>query len=149
MDKYIGSPINAIHESATEQDELPDKLLAGGKHSQSMTPKSMGRGINTRSRDSKMNVRTNERSNEKLVKKQKVHKWTMEEGDEYVEHKWVNGKRKRVIKKHQTKKVKLTKEEVDEIETTFHMFDKDGSQNIDVYELKDAMKALGLNKTKA
>ena len=29
------------------------------------------------------------------------------------------------------------------------MFDKDGNQNIDVYELKDAMKALGLNRTKA
>ena len=73
----------------------------------------------------------------------------MEEGDEYVEHRWVNGKRKRVIKKHQTQKVILTKEEVIEIETTFHMFDKDGNESIDVSELKDAMKALGLNKTKA
>ena len=28
------------------------------------------------------------------------------------------------------------------------MFDKDGNENIDVHELKDAMKALGLNKDK-
>ncbi len=72
----------------------------------------------------------------------------MEEGDEYVEHRIVDGKRKRVIRKHQTKKVVLTREEVKEIKTTFEMFDKDGSDAIDVYELKDAMKALGLNKTK-
>ena len=92
---------------------------------------------------------TGDRSGQGTEKPKKQRKWVMEEGDEYVEHKWVNGKRKRVIKKHQTEKVVLTKEEVIEIETTFHMFDKDGNQNIDVYELKDAMKALGLNRTKA
>ena len=52
MDKYIGSPINAIRETATEQDEhnKSDTLLKGGRHSQSMTPKSMGnRGLGQRS----------------------------------------------------------------------------------------------------
>ena len=97
-----------------------------------------------------MNSRSGNTSADKSIseKPQKQRKWVMAEGDEYVEHRWVGNKRKRVIKKHQTQKVVLTKEEVIEIESTFHMFDKDGNQNIDVHELKDAMKALGLNRTK-
>ena len=44
--------------------------------------------------------------------------------------------------------VDLTKEEAHEIEIIFETFDKDGSGGIEVGELKDAMKALGLNKTR-
>ena len=82
----------------------------------------------------------------------------MEEGDEYVEHRYkdvydddgnVTGrKRVRVIKKQVTEAIFLTKEEVREIEIIFRTFDKDGSGGIEVGELKDAMKALGLNKSK-
>ena len=42
----------------------------------------------------------------------------------------------------------LTKEEVREIHVIFKTFDKDESGSIEVGELRDAMKALGLNKTK-
>ena len=42
----------------------------------------------------------------------------------------------------------LTKEEVREIGVIFRTFDKDKSGSIEVGELRDAMKALGLNKTK-
>ena len=72
----------------------------------------------------------------------KKKKWEEEwrEGlDEYVEHKWVNGKRKRVIKKVYIETVMLTQEEVQEIKTTFEMFDKDGSGTIDTNELQLAM----------
>lgn len=78
----------------------------------------------------------------------------MEDGDEYVEHKYVNAyddegnvtgkKRVRVIKKQVTELVSLTKEEVREIKIIFKTFDKDGSGGIETGELKDAMKALGL-----
>ena len=43
----------------------------------------------------------------------------------------------------------MTPEQVAEIEIIFKTFDKDNSGGIEVGELKDAMKALGLNKTKA
>ena len=77
-------------------------------------------------------------------------KWVKEwrDGDEHVGHRIIDGKRKRIILKRKTQTVRLTKEEVEEIHTTFHLFDKDGNEEIDVKELKDAMKALGLNKTK-
>jgi len=42
----------------------------------------------------------------------------------------------------------LTPEEVQEIKDAFDLFDKDGSQSIDVGELKDAMKALGIHLDK-
>ena len=53
-------------------------------------------------------------------------------------------KRKKIIKKI-TKKIKyLTEEQIEEIDNAFHLFDKDHSGSIDVGELKDAMKALGV-----
>jgi Ca2+-binding EF-hand superfamily protein len=61
---------------------------------------------------------------------------------------FINGelvrKRKRVIKKtiHITKS--LTKEQKEEIDNAFLIFDRDKSGAIDVNELKDAMKALGI-----
>ena len=42
----------------------------------------------------------------------------------------------------------LTNEEVREIGIIFRTFDADGSGNIEVAELKNAMKALGMNKSK-
>mmetsp|Transcript_32093 Transcript_32093/g.49070 ORF Transcript_32093/g.49070 Transcript_32093/m.49070 type:complete len:113 (+) Transcript_32093:319-657(+) len=47
---------------------------------------------------------------------------------------------KRVIKKMK----ELTEEQKEEIDNAFLLFDKDGSKSIDVGELKDAMKALGI-----
>ena len=44
--------------------------------------------------------------------------------------------------------VSLTKEEVREIEIIFNTFDADNSGNIEISELKNAMKALGMNKSK-
>lgn len=88
----------------------------------------------------------------------KEKKWVMNEGDEYIEHKYVEytdddgikkRKRVRVIAHQQKSIVKLTPEQVAEIEIIFKTFDKDNSGGIEVGELKDAMKALGLNKTKA
>ena len=42
----------------------------------------------------------------------------------------------------------MTTEEVKEIKAAFDLFDKDGSESIDVGELKDAMKALGIHLDK-
>ena len=39
----------------------------------------------------------------------------------------------------------LTREQVEEIRSAFDLFDKDNSGSIDVGELREAMKALGLN----
>ena len=57
-----------------------------------------------------------------------------------------NGKKKRVrIVKRTIKKIKiLTEEQKEEIDNAFIIFDKDKSGSIDVGELKDAMKALGV-----
>jgi Ca2+-binding EF-hand superfamily protein len=53
-------------------------------------------------------------------------------------------KRKKVIKRVQKKIKLLTEEQKEEIDHAFVLFDKDGSGTIDVMELKDAMKALGI-----
>ena len=69
--------------------------------------------------------------------------------EEFVEYKHVEMpdgymKRKKIIKKI-TKKTKwLTHEQVEEIDNAFLLFDKDKSGTIDIYELKDALKALGI-----
>ena len=54
------------------------------------------------------------------------------------------GKRKKKIKRRKKKKKALTEEEIEEIKKAFNLFDKDGSGSIDVNELRDAMKALGI-----
>ena len=57
-------------------------------------------------------------------------------------------KRKRVVRRQVQDTVSLTKEEVREIEIIFNTFDADNSGNIEISELKNAMKALGMNKSK-
>ena len=53
-------------------------------------------------------------------------------------------KRKKRIKKVKKKIKLLTEEQKEEIDNAFLLFDKDKSGSIDVNELKDAMKALGI-----
>ena len=53
-------------------------------------------------------------------------------------------KRKRIFKKVRVDKKYLTEEQKFEIEQCFIMFDQDRSGYLDVIELKDAMKALGV-----
>lgn len=57
-------------------------------------------------------------------------------------------KRKRIFRKITRVKKILTGEQKEEIETAFFLFDKDRSNTIDIGELKDAMKALGIHMTK-
>ena len=66
------------------------------------------------------------------------------EGDEILEVRKENGKVYKRVKRKVKKKKALTKEQVDEIKMAFELFDKDHSGNIDVNELRDAMKALGV-----
>ena len=75
------------------------------------------------------------------VKKVK-HK--LQDNEELVEYLFVDGKRKKKVIRHERRKKGLTKEEASEILKVFSLFDKDGSESIDSYELKDAMKALGI-----
>lgn len=53
-------------------------------------------------------------------------------------------KRKKVIKRITKKLKELTREQLEEIDVAFELFDKDKSGTIDIGELKDAMKALGV-----
>ena len=55
-------------------------------------------------------------------------------------------KRKKLVRRNP--KDQLTAVQKFEIEQAFKLFDKDGSGNIDFYELRDAMRALGLQMTK-
>lgn len=69
--------------------------------------------------------------------------------EEFIEYKYVDMpdgslKRKKVIKKITKKTKYLTQEQIEEIDNAFLLFDKDKSGTIDIYELKDALKALGI-----
>ena len=57
-------------------------------------------------------------------------------------------KRKRVFRKNNVIIKKLSQEQREEVVQAFHLFDKDNSKSIDLNELKDAMKALGVFLTK-
>ena len=57
-------------------------------------------------------------------------------------------KRKRVFRKISKEIKRLTDEQKMEIEAAFFLFDKDRSNTIDINELKDAMRALGIHFTK-
>ena len=71
-----------------------------------------------------------------------------EEGGYIIKEYFINGqsikKRKRVIKKKAIMTKSLTPEQKEEIDNAFLIFDKDHSGSIDVLELTDAMKALGI-----
>jgi Ca2+-binding EF-hand superfamily protein len=55
-----------------------------------------------------------------------------------------DGKRKKVTYKARRKEKQLTSVQKIEIERAFELFDADGSGSIDIVELKEAMKALGV-----
>lgn len=57
-------------------------------------------------------------------------------------------KRKRIFRKIVEEKKYITAEQMEEIETAFVLFDKDHSNTIDINELKDAMRSLGVHMTK-
>ena len=82
------------------------------------------------------------------TKKRKKSKYTLGENDEFIEYIYVDGIRKKKVLKRENKQKPLTMEEVSEIKEAFALFDKDKSGNIDVIELKDAMKALGIYMNK-
>lgn len=54
-----------------------------------------------------------------------------------------DGRKKKLVKRIVKETVKLTPEQVVEIQEAFKLFDKDDSGFIDTEELKDAMRALG------
>lgn len=58
-------------------------------------------------------------------------------------------KRYKVVKKKEIRMKVISEEQKDEINNAFFLFDKDGSGSIDVVELKDAMRALGINQKKS
>lgn len=78
----------------------------------------------------------------------------MKNNEEFIEYKYydvlddegkvVSKKRKKKIKKTERRIKLLTEEQKEEIDNAFLLFDKDKSGSIDVNELKDAMKALGI-----
>ena len=57
-------------------------------------------------------------------------------------------KRKRIFRKVNKVTRTLTEEQHEEIKTAFYLFDRDRSNTIDLNELKDAMKALGIHLSK-
>ena len=78
----------------------------------------------------------------------KNRKYELKENDELLEYVFVDGVRKKKVLKRVQRRKPLTMEEVNEIQEAFSLFDKDMSGTIDVHELKDAMKALGIYMTK-
>ena len=81
-----------------------------------------------------------------MKKKFADKKEMLRDGDEVINYFYdEDGKRFKNVRRITKQKKYLTKEEVDEIQQAFYLFDKDNSDNIDVGELKDAMKALGIH----
>ncbi len=59
-----------------------------------------------------------------------------------------SGKKRKKIQRLVRRKKELTRAEEEEIKTAFNMFDKDGSGNIDLHEMREAMKALSVHLSK-
>ena len=73
----------------------------------------------------------------------------LQDGDQVIGRRTDSqGKRVKIVKRMVKKTKRVTFEELSEIQEAFNLFDKDGSQSIDVGELKDAMKALGIHLDK-
>jgi len=82
------------------------------------------------------------------VKRKAKLKRPLAKNEEFVDYKYVTEegltKRKKIIKRTVKMVKQLTEEQTEEIDNAFLLFDKDKSGSIDVNELKDAMKALGI-----
>ena len=76
--------------------------------------------------------------------------YELQDGDEFMDYVYVGEPkvRKKKVRRLLKQQKALTLEEKKEIEDAFIVFDKDGSGAIDVVELKDAMKALGIYANK-
>ena len=85
-----------------------------------------------------------EQCNSPLTPQSPKPKGQLNPGDEFIGIVFLNGKRYKKYKRKVKKKRTLTREQVDEIRSAFELFDKDNSGNIDINELRDAMKALGI-----
>jgi hypothetical protein len=88
-----------------------------------------------------------------LIKKDRTKPhYELKDGEEDLGYEYKDGKRYRKIKRRIKVKKMLSNEEYAEIEKAFLLFDKDGSGTIDVSELRDALRVLGvtlnLNETK-
>jgi hypothetical protein len=86
---------------------------------------------------------------QKEAPKPKKKSYILQQGEEFVEYKFYDlpdgtKKRVKIIKKIVKMQKELTEEQKEEIDNAFLLFDKDKSGSIDVNELKDAMKALGI-----
>lgn len=104
----------------------PDTILQGGADAGNLMPRS-----------------------DSISGKPKKVKKPLGKNEEFVDYKHFKMsdgtlKRKKIIKKIQKKVKMLTDEQMEEIDNAFYLFDKDQSGSIDVNELKDAMKALGI-----
>ena len=80
-------------------------------------------------------------------------KYKLKANEHFIDYKFVEMadgtmKRKKVFRRVYKKIKQLTEEQMEEINNAFILFDKDRSGSIDVNELKDAMKALGIFLTK-
>jgi len=82
-----------------------------------------------------------------------TEKYELKSNEEFVDYKYYqqkdgSTKRMKIVRKTTKYTKHLTEEQVEEINNAFKLFDKDGSNAIDLYELKDAMKALGIHMKK-
>jgi Ca2+-binding EF-hand superfamily protein len=59
-----------------------------------------------------------------------------------------NNKKRRKIKRLKKRPIEISPEFESEMKAAFNLFDKDKSENIDLHELRDAMRALGVRMSK-